>query len=60
MGHQGWLALLLLLSGLRQPLTLLQQLLEIWNKAKGKERDALLWGDEVTRPRFNLAVRRSP
>ncbi|KAI9172453.1 Glutamate--cysteine ligase [Paramyrothecium foliicola] len=24
-----------------------QQLLEIWNKAKGKERDALLWGDEV-------------
>ncbi|KAK5987530.1 Glutamate--cysteine ligase [Cladobotryum mycophilum] len=23
------------------------QLLEIWNKAKGKERDALLWGDEV-------------
>jgi hypothetical protein len=25
-----------------------QQLLEIWNKAKGKERDALLWGDEVT------------
>lgn len=30
-------------------LTLLlpQQLLEIWNKAKTKERDALLWGDEV-------------
>ncbi|KAK5658543.1 hypothetical protein OQA88_1935 [Cercophora sp. LCS_1] len=25
----------------------LQQLLEIWNKAKGKERDAMLWGDEV-------------
>lgn len=25
-----------------------QQLLEIWNKAKGKERDALLWGDEVS------------
>ncbi|EMR69499.1 putative glutamate-cysteine ligase protein [Eutypa lata UCREL1] len=24
-----------------------QQLLEIWNKAKYKERDALLWGDEV-------------
>ncbi|KOS23034.1 Glutamate--cysteine ligase [Escovopsis weberi] len=24
-----------------------QQLLEIWNKAKGKERDAMLWGDEV-------------
>lgn len=23
------------------------QLLEIWNKAKAKERDALLWGDEV-------------
>jgi hypothetical protein len=27
--------------------TRFQQLLEIWNKAKGKERDALLWGDEV-------------
>lgn len=27
-----------------------QQLLEIWNKAKGKERDAMLWGDEVTLP----------
>ena len=26
-----------------------QQLLEIWRKAKGKERDALLWGDEVCR-----------
>ncbi|KAG5747709.1 hypothetical protein H9Q69_006143 [Fusarium xylarioides] len=25
----------------------IKQLLEIWNKAKGKERDALLWGDEV-------------
>ncbi|TQS31793.1 hypothetical protein Golomagni_07913, partial [Golovinomyces magnicellulatus] len=25
----------------------LSQLLEIWNKAKGKERDAMLWGDEV-------------
>ncbi|PHH67539.1 hypothetical protein CDD80_762 [Ophiocordyceps camponoti-rufipedis] len=25
----------------------IQQLLEIWNKAKGKERDAMLWGDEV-------------
>jgi glutamate--cysteine ligase catalytic subunit len=24
-----------------------KQLLAIWNKAKGKERDALLWGDEV-------------
>lgn len=24
-----------------------KQLLEIWNKAKYKERDALLWGDEV-------------
>jgi glutamate--cysteine ligase catalytic subunit len=24
-----------------------QQLLTIWRKAKGKERDALLWGDEV-------------
>jgi len=28
----------------------LQQLLEIWNKAKGKERDAMLWGDEVLDP----------
>lgn len=25
----------------------IKQLLEIWNKAKGKERDALLWGDEI-------------
>ncbi|KFY11996.1 hypothetical protein V492_04152, partial [Pseudogymnoascus sp. VKM F-4246] len=25
----------------------IKQLLAIWNKAKGKERDALLWGDEV-------------
>ncbi|KAM7220005.1 glutamate--cysteine ligase [Rhypophila decipiens] len=25
----------------------IQQLLEIWRKAKGKESDALLWGDEV-------------
>ncbi|CZR53365.1 related to gamma-glutamylcysteine synthetase [Phialocephala subalpina] len=24
-----------------------KQLLAIWNKAKGKERDALLWGDEI-------------
>jgi hypothetical protein len=24
-----------------------QQLLAIWNRAKGKEKDALLWGDEV-------------
>jgi len=26
---------------------LCQQLLELWGKAKSKERDALLWGDEV-------------
>ncbi|RHZ45899.1 glutamate--cysteine ligase [Aspergillus thermomutatus] len=25
----------------------IEQLLAIWNRAKGKERDALLWGDEV-------------
>ncbi|KAK0616072.1 glutamate-cysteine ligase-domain-containing protein [Bombardia bombarda] len=25
----------------------IKQLLEIWSKAKGKERDAMLWGDEV-------------
>ncbi|KAK4156293.1 glutamate-cysteine ligase-domain-containing protein [Chaetomidium leptoderma] len=25
----------------------IKQLLEIWNKAKGKERDIMLWGDEV-------------
>lgn len=25
----------------------IKQLLAIWNRAKGKERDALLWGDEV-------------
>lgn len=28
-------------------LTREKQLLTIWGKAKGKERDALLWGDEV-------------
>jgi glutamate--cysteine ligase catalytic subunit len=28
-------------------LTRAEQLLTIWCKAKGKERDALLWGDEV-------------
>lgn len=33
--------------------TLRQQLLAIWNRAKGKERDALLWGDEV---RSNIAI----
>ncbi|KAL9111797.1 MAG: hypothetical protein Q9227_003856 [Pyrenula ochraceoflavens] len=26
---------------------LCQQLLAIWKRAKGKERDALLWGDEI-------------
>lgn len=32
----------------------IEQLLTIWNKAKGKERDALLWGDEVIiLPRFS-------
>ncbi|QIW96123.1 hypothetical protein AMS68_001641 [Peltaster fructicola] len=25
----------------------IEQLLEIWRNAKGKERDALLWGDEI-------------
>ncbi|KAK4508370.1 hypothetical protein PRZ48_002108 [Zasmidium cellare] len=25
----------------------IEQLLAIWNRAKGKERDALLWGDEI-------------
>ena len=30
----------------------IKQLLTIWNKAKGKERDALLWGDEVHRESF--------
>ncbi|RMZ86966.1 hypothetical protein DV736_g5805, partial [Chaetothyriales sp. CBS 134916] len=25
----------------------IEQLLSIWNRAKGKERDALLWGDEI-------------
>lgn len=27
----------------------IEQLLATWNRAKGKERDALLWGDEVSR-----------
>ena len=30
-----------------------QQLLSIWNRAKGKERDALLWGDEVCQKTFH-------
>lgn len=28
-------------------LTEQQQLLAIWKRAKGKERDAMLWGDEA-------------
>ena len=28
-------------------LTRRKQLLNVWKRAKGKERDALLWGDEV-------------
>ena len=47
MGHQGQSTTYRLLSFLHRILTYLQQLLEIWNKAKGKERDAMLWGDEV-------------
>jgi hypothetical protein len=35
-----------------------QQLLAIWRNAKGKERDALLWGDEVLIPLSkNLAAK---
>ncbi|PFH59321.1 hypothetical protein XA68_12522 [Ophiocordyceps unilateralis] len=34
----------------------IQQLLEIWNKAKGKERDAMLWGDEVEYLVVNYSV----
>jgi hypothetical protein len=33
----------------------IQQLLSIWNRAKGKERDALLWGDEVCQKTFHRA-----
>jgi hypothetical protein len=33
-----------------------KQLLEIWNKAKTKERDAMLWGDEVYPTRLSLGV----
>lgn len=46
MGYRGW-------SGRQENVDRLkidnqrQQLLAIWNRAKGKERDALLWGDEV-------------
>jgi glutamate--cysteine ligase catalytic subunit len=36
-----------------------QQLLTIWRKAKGKERDALLWGDEVCDP-WRARVRTVP
>ncbi|KXJ90948.1 glutamate-cysteine ligase [Microdochium bolleyi] len=42
MGHQGATTLANSRSG-----TIHAQLLEIWNKAKHKERDALLWGDEI-------------
>lgn len=31
-----------------------QQLLVIWRKAKGKERNALLWGDEVSQDPASL------
>ena len=45
MGNRG------ILSPLRPLLAasaeFLKQLLSTWSKAKGKERDALLWGDEV-------------
>lgn len=33
-----------------------QQLLEIWRNAKGKERDALLWGDEVRKTCLSRVV----
>ena len=33
-----------------------QQLLAIWQRAKGKERDALRWGDEA----YKVAIRRLP
>lgn len=39
-----------------EELTVCQQLLAIWNRAKGKERDALLWGDEVIFPSARLLV----
>ena len=36
---------------MRGPIYLtIQQLLAIWNRAKGKEGEALLWGDEVSNP----------
>ncbi|KAK0789971.1 glutamate--cysteine ligase [Friedmanniomyces endolithicus] len=34
----------------------IEQLLAIWRRAKGKERDALLWGDEVWRPEIEYLV----
>lgn len=54
MGYQGGLPRLLpchFAHQLSQANKALQQLLEIWNKAKYKERDAMLWGDEVIEPR---------
>jgi hypothetical protein len=36
-----------------------QQLLAIWNRAKGKERDAMLWGDEVCTPLMYASGSRS-
>jgi glutamate--cysteine ligase catalytic subunit len=35
-----------------------KQLLAIWNRAKGKQRDALLWGDEVRWPIFTYLIKR--
>ena len=35
----------------------IKQLLEIWGKAKGKQRDAMLWGDEVRYQLMRLVTR---
>lgn len=49
MGYRGMKDMMLGIHGLVDELWTdgRQQLLAIWSRAKGKERDALLWGDEV-------------
>jgi glutamate--cysteine ligase catalytic subunit len=48
MGHRGNIDIVCWVAWLRIcRADAVQQLLANWRRAKGKERDALLWGDEV-------------
>jgi hypothetical protein len=46
MGNRGEFFLFLYI-GILETFWDSQQLLAIWNRAKGKEKDVMLWGDEV-------------